>query len=402
VTSSYGATGTTDTVVPVARPEGSGGGVAVPAAQNDLRRRSRLGSLFAGIWLIYLVPVVQDALGRPLLVEQVLGVAGVVAFAAHYLVVFGALARLRRAGRMPTTAWALGVLGIAFGIFLVTVLAVGQSALGMFVFIGVLGVFVLPSRLGLLVAGALVVLEEALSRVVPGWTPVDGLWVSIALAAVAVWGINGMIERNIELALAQSTIANLAVQSERTRFARDLHDILGHSLTVLTVKAELAGRLVPIDPERAGREIAEVEQLARQALSDVRAAVSGYREVSLAAELASARAALEAAGIAAELPGAVDDIPSERRELLAWTIREGVTNVVRHSKAGHAWVRLDRNGVEVADDGVGPDAGTDRVADDHALRSHGLVGLRERAAVAGAALVVGRRDGGGFVLTVCW
>ena len=109
-----------------------------------------------------------------------------------------------------------------------------------------------------------------------------------------------MLQRNVELAQAQRTIAELAVKAERSRFARDLHDILGHSLTVLTVKAELAGRLVALDPERAEREIGEVEALARQALADVRAAVAGYREVSLPGELASARAALEAAGIVAD------------------------------------------------------------------------------------------------------
>ncbi|HYJ74310.1 MAG TPA: histidine kinase, partial [Kineosporiaceae bacterium] len=174
--------------------------------------------------------------------------------------------------------------------------------------------------------------------------------------------------------------------------------ILGHSLTVLTVKAELAGRLVSIDAARAEREIGEVEALARQALADVRAAVAGYREVSLPAELASARAALDAAGIAAVLPGAVDEIPDERRDVLAWAVREGVTNIVRHSGAKHAWVRLTRDGVEICDDGIGP---ADTAADGTG-QTHGLVGLRERASAAGARVVVGRRDGGGFVLKVGW
>ena len=102
-----------------------------------------------------------------------------------------------------------------------------------------------------------------------------GVGFSVALASIAMWGVTGMLQRNVELAQAQATIAELAVQNERTRFARDLHDILGHSLTVLTVKAELAGRLVPMDPQRAEHEIGEVEALARQALADVRAAVAG-------------------------------------------------------------------------------------------------------------------------------
>jgi two-component system sensor histidine kinase DesK len=221
-----------------------------------------------------------------------------------------------------------------------------------------------------------------------------------------MWGVTGMLQRNVELAQAQATIADLAVQNERTRFARDLHDILGHSLTVLTVKAELAGRLVALDPPRAEREIAEVEQLARQAMADVRAAVSGYREVSLPGELASARAALDAAGIAADLPsylaGAADDLPPERRDVLAWAIREGVTNAVRHSAARHVWVRLNADGVEIVDDGRGPAESDDAAGVQIQLRGNGLAGLSERAAATGAAVSVSRRDGGGFVLRVGW
>jgi two-component system, NarL family, sensor histidine kinase DesK len=374
--------------------------------RTSTRRWGRLSWLFAGVWLIYLLPTLQDAATRPNLAARVVGVVAVVAFGVQYVTIFAALSRTRRAGRSPEPWWAVRALGSSIALFLVAAFTVGQSSLAMFVFIAVQGVFILPRRTGMALAALLIVVEETLSRIVPGWAPVDGLWISIALASVAVWGITGMIERNVELARAQATIADLAVQTERARFARDLHDILGHSLTVLTVKAELAGRLVGIDPERAGQEIAEVEQLARHALADVRAAVSGYREATLPRELASARVALEAAGIVAELPGAVDDVPPERRELLAWAIREGVTNVVRHSKAGRAWVRLDRNGVEIADDGVGPDvAGTSPLAeqgDRSDAREHGLAGLRERAAAAGGHVVVGRRDGGGFILRVGW
>ena len=127
--------------------------------------------------------------------------------------------------------------------------------------------------------------------------------------------------------------------------------------------------------------------------------------MTLPGELVSARAALDAAGIAADLPsylpGAVDDVPPERRELLAWAIREGVTNVVRHSAARHVWVRLDADGVEVADDGRGP-AGDPDAARRVPQHGNGLAGLRERAAAVGAAVTVCRREGGGFVLRVGW
>ena len=108
--------------------------------------------------------------------------------------------------------------------------------------------------------------------------------------------------RNIELLSAQQENASLAVENERTRFARDLHDILGHSLTVITVKAELAQRMLDVDPERTRAELADLERLSRDALADVRRAVEGYRELTLPGELARARVALAAAEIEARLP----------------------------------------------------------------------------------------------------
>ncbi len=324
--------------------------------------------------MIYLVPTLQDAATRPNLAARIVGVGAVLGFAVEYALVFAALSRMRREGRRPDARWIARALGSSVALFIIAAVTVGQSSLAM---------FVLPRWTGLAVAGGLIAAAEILSRTVPGWEPVDGLWISIALAAVAVWGVTGMIERNVELARAQATIADMAVQAERSRFARDLHDILGHSLTVLTVKAELAGRLVSIDPARAGQEIAEVEQLAREALTDVRGAVSGYREATLPRELAPARVALDAAGIEAELPGAVDDVPPGRRELLAWAVREGVTNVVRHSNAALAWVRLDPDGVEIADDGVGPDAAGDGRLAVARPRAGGSVAGAGRAARAG-------------------
>jgi two-component system sensor histidine kinase DesK len=380
MTARPGATGTTAT------------GDPVPASA-----RGRLRWIFAGVWLVYLVPVAQQAWSRPRPLERVVGLAAVVAFAVAYVWSFAVLSRWRRQGWGVTRAWRQGVLTLSVALFAVTALAVGEEALGMLVFVAVQFVFLLPGRGGLVGAALCVATEEVLSRIVPGWEPAEGLGFAIALAAIAMWGVTGMIQRNVELARAQQTIAELAVQGERSRFARDLHDILGHSLTVLTVKAELAGRLVSIDPQRAEREIGEVEQLARQALTDVRAAVSGYREASLPGELASARAALEAAGIVPELPGAVDHVPPERRELMAWTVREGVTNAVRHSGARRVWVRVTDEAVEVADDGRGPVDAADAPAP-----GHGLAGLRERAAAVGAAVTVGRRQGGGMLLKVHW
>ncbi|MDG4756675.1 hypothetical protein [Micromonospora sp. WMMD710] len=135
-----------------------------------------------------------------------------------------------------------------------------------------------------------------------------------------------------------------------------------------------------------------MEALARAALADVRQTVGAYREVTLAAELAGARSALAAAGIAAELPVAVPELPHDWDRLFGWTVREGVTNVVRHSGARCCTIRVDPDGVEVSDDGRGPSAPD--------ATGHGLLGLRERARRLDAVVTVGRRDGGGFLLRV--
>ena len=185
--------------------------------------------------------------------------------------------------------------------------------------------------------------------------------------------------------------ARLAVDDERTRIARDLHDLLGQSLTVITVKAELAQKLLTVDVERARAEIADLERIGREALVDVRDAVSGYREISLAGELERARVALTAAEIDADLPSSTDEVPTELRELFAWTVREGITNVLRHARASRCEVTFTPTSAEVRDDGQ-----ADRSSDDH---GYGLAGLRERAAEL-AATVETRELSPGFSLSV--
>ncbi|MFD8496254.1 sensor histidine kinase [Amycolatopsis sp. NPDC059657] len=190
---------------------------------------------------------------------------------------------------------------------------------------------------------------------------------------------------------ANEDIADLAVANERERVARDLHDILGHSLTTITVKAGLARRILEssAEPAKAITEIREVEGLARSALSDVRLTVSDYREVSLSAELAGARVALRAAEIDADLPHAVDDVLPDLQRTFGYVLREAVTNVVRHSGARHVTVRLGRTWLEIADDG----AHAHEVAPGNGLR-----GLQERLAQVGGTVRAGSRPEGGFVV----
>jgi two-component system sensor histidine kinase DesK len=216
---------------------------------------------------------------------------------------------------------------------------------------------------------------------------------SIVLAMAAVTG--GMLasQRQRALAEAREDNARLAIQEERNRMARDVHDILGHSLTVITVKAELASRLLEVSPDRARAEVDDLERLARDALADVRQAVAGFRDMSLPGELARARTSLAAAGIEAQLPNATDAVPTELREVCAWALREGVTNVIRHSAASTCTVTLTERGITVADDGLGPDSSA-------APPGTGLLGLEERALAVGATLRTRRLQPHGFELSV--
>jgi len=202
-------------------------------------------------------------------------------------------------------------------------------------------------------------------------------------------------------------VARLAIEAERLRFARDLHDLLGHDLARIALQSELAEALVLAAPDQAIVAMREVGDAARTALREVRAAVAGYRRPTLASELRGAGEILAAAGIAYRHEGEVGALPPAVEAVLAWAVREGVTNAVKHSRARHCTVRVTREGgyagVEVCDDGTG--AGTGSCADGPgALTSgeggSGLPGLAERAAAEGGHCKAGPRPSGGFCLSV--
>ena len=216
--------------------------------------------------------------------------------------------------------------------------------------------------------------------------------VAIPIVGLVVYAAAQLMQSNQALAQARADLARLAAENERFRIARDLHDLLGHSLTTITVKAGLARRLGETDPARGLAEIAEVETLARQSLADVRAAVGSYRDVTLAGELATGRELLRAAGISADLPRAVDVVDPGQRELFGWAVREGLTNIVRHAHASSCAVRLSASSVEIVDDGVGAAA---------APPGNGLSGLRERAAAVGGVVDAGPLQPRGWRLRVC-
>ncbi len=367
----------------------------VPAPDRARSRRLALvGTFFGGVWLVFLWGTVRDAwLIRGTLAGQVALVA-LALFVAAYLWLFAHIRTLGWAGApTPAAGWVLLVGMVVLS--LVVMVTLGQDGTATLAFVVAAAMQVLPQRAGLVCVGVVALGHELAGRLVPGWTEDASLTFAIAATGLAMWGVQQMIARNRELLLAREENARLAVAEERNRFARDLHDILGHSLTVITVKAELAGRLLDVSPEQARTEVAEIERLSRDALTEVRQAVAGYRQPSLSGELVRARQALAAAGIVADLPTSTDAVPTELRDLFAWTIREGVTNVIRHSGARHCTLRLSADEVELVDDGRGPDpAGTG--SDEP---GHGLVGLRERAAEAGAAVETEVLDPG-FALRV--
>ena len=236
---------------------------------------------------------------------------------------------------------------------------------------------------------------------------VEGLWLHIPAWGLFYTALFPMIigagntffaERNRmhrRLQKANDEIEHLAKMAERERIARDLHDVLGHTLSVITLKSELAGKLIDRDPQRAGKEIGEVEQISRQALSDVRDAIRGYRSQGLVAELAQAKTTLETAGLTVQCDAATTvKIPAVQESVLSLAVREAVTNVVRHAQAHTCRLRLEQeNGscrLQIQDDGVGTSNG----------EGNGLRGMRERVEMLGGTLQRSTESGTTLTITL--
>jgi two-component system, NarL family, sensor histidine kinase DesK len=225
------------------------------------------------------------------------------------------------------------------------------------------------------------------------------LLLSLAVLALGAIIIRVMTITNIQLEASRDDAARLAVAEERLRFARDLHDSLGHSLSVVVLKSELSNRIIDEDPERARTEIADVERVARNLMHDVRSVVTGYRQLTLTRELASARKILSAAGISCTIEKHPELLPPEIDSVLAWGVREGITNVIRHSEASHCAIRvIQENGtvrLEIIDDGQ-----TTGKFPIFGHSGNGLAGLTERVNRAGGWLAANARPDGGFRLVL--
>jgi two-component system, NarL family, sensor histidine kinase DesK len=188
---------------------------------------------------------------------------------------------------------------------------------------------------------------------------------------------------DIKLRMAHEEIEQLAAVAERERIARDLHDVLGHTLSLIVLKAELAGRLIERDPQRAAQEIADVEKTARTALSEVREAIGGYRSQGLPAEMELARNTLQAAGVTLSCESPLPHLHAAEETVLCLAVREAVTNIVRHAQATHCSMRFT-----TSNDGYHSLLITDDGAHPKLQEGNGLRGMRERVQSVGGRLSI--------------
>jgi two-component system, NarL family, sensor histidine kinase DesK len=361
-----------------------------PEATRRVRLRSVAG---ASPFLVFLVRNTVQEWGAVTVATRTALVAVAGAYSVSYLFALFYGPRFGPRARTLLVCW-LYVTAVAFP------LVTGDpSHLAMLSYAVAAGILLLPlwwgGLLGLLSTAALMIGTFAVAGAVD-W---NNTFVLVILT-VGMVVVSQLIRTVNQLRAARDEIRVLAVAEERARVARDLHDVLGHSLTTITMKTGLARRLLEsgADPELAIAEVRDVEQLSRHALTDIRATVSGYRRPSLAAELAGAREALRAAGIEAVLPQAVDEVAAELRDPFAYVLREGITNVIRHSGATRCEVRIGPRSLEIRDDGRPAHGDDGRPAADRLRAGGGLTGLAERMDTVGGHLSAEPLPGTGFRL----
>jgi two-component system sensor histidine kinase DesK len=353
--------------------------------------------LFPGVWLLYLIPMVAGAFGHRHNAAYLAGaIILVVVFAAVYIAMVGWW------DRWPLLA-ALPGLGLLYGMAAFACLVYGKGAGPLWIYVAVAGGTVIGSQWAAMrvIAGAAVCYSAfTLAGHVSTGDFLSGM-LPLLFGGLAALAFRVRLELSHELIRARETVAELAASEERLRLARDMHDLTGQSLSMITLKSELAARLLdrlPASPERdrATREITQVADVSRQALADIREAISGYRRPTLAVEASTARSALDAAGITAHddiplvssLGGPSGTVDADAEAALAWCLREAVTNVVRHSCARNCWLTL-RAGtgeltLEVRDDGRGAQPNEAAGSTGHS----GLHGMSERLSAVGGRLEI--------------
>ncbi|MGH8299149.1 MAG: sensor histidine kinase [Steroidobacteraceae bacterium] len=330
------------------------------------------------IWLIWSVFFFFEPIERNTLRDWLAFVGAYACFLAIYLLLISV-----RSGRVQAALLlALAVLGCAYA-------PMNAGACGMFIYVAAIVSFVTES---LELAGAVIAVATlATALELQLLHAPTAAWVSMAFLTAGV-GIGNLvsamhIRANKRLGLAQDQIENLAKLAERERIARDMHDVLGHTLSVVVLKSELAGKLMGSDAERAHREIGEVEQIARQALAEVREAIRGYRAEGIAAEIARARGTLGAAGVSLDCHAEGVRLDPSQESVLSLVLREAVTNILRHAGATNCRLELAADGrgthLSVHDNGRG--------ASGH--EGNGIRGMRERIEALGGRLEIESTQG---------
>jgi two-component system, NarL family, sensor histidine kinase DesK len=329
------------------------------------------------IWLIFLGYPLAALFSKPrALLEYLYGALLLVVFVAVFIWGFMSTRWINTENPGPYRVESLIGMGVSYALMLLLVPVISWNGIGMLIYAGSFaGVqrSALPAALSvlvsLLVSGTLVLLE--------GMPFVVAASMTFFTIVAAVGNQIGYREALAALHLRRSRdeVARVAKIAERERIARDLHDLLGHTLSVIVLKSELASRLAERDPARAAQEIRDVERIARDSLHEVRSAVRGYRSAGLEAELASMRLACEAAGLRLELYLEPLELEWAAEQTLSFVLREAVTNAIRHANAKTLWVSLERAGeavrLSVWDDGSG------RIVD-----GNGVQGMKERVVAA--------------------
>ena len=335
----------------------------------------------ATVWVLFLaLPIIQLLLGSFTWWQRLLGLTGVLGFIVGYVWAFSTPNDRASRVSVPSTDLPARVLlrelAVQSFFTVLTLPALGWWAVCFFPFFCSLILFSTTLRRGIptvVMATGLLVAASLLWNTHP-----ESHWQVLGISLTEI----PIIIARIALELQERRTAaerELALVSQREALGRDVHDILGHSLTVLTLKAEVARRLIERDPAAASRELDEVITLARGALADVRSTVTRLRSPDLANQVEATRTALSAAQIDVEMVGSAQDIPERQRALLAWALREATTNVVRHARATNVTVHLAPGILRVSDDGVG-------LAGDKP--GNGLEGLRSRIEQEGGSLTM--------------
>ncbi len=358
----------------------------------NIERWARVGRWFMAAWVAFALPSAVTVLQNGRGFQQLAIAAGIVSWAVVWIWYwFGALGHSRRAEVLGF----LANLAVLTALALVAPQPVGVGGVLVFAFV-VAGV-AFPLRQAIWVFAALIVLQVTLQtlRLEEPALQASSIVNSVLVGVVGA-GARLFWQSYKQLVAAREQLAHLAVTEERLRFARDLHDLLGQSLSVLVLKSELVAKQLPDDAgEPLRNEVRDIAHVARKSLDDVREAVAGYRRPTLQNEIADARQALRTAGIGLLVEDHVGVLPPDQDGVLAWCLREAVTNVVKHSGARRCEVRISRGEssavLDVADDGAGATSFNG---------GSGLAGMRERVELVGGTLKVGNETGGGLHLRV--